>query len=112
MKIRIQDGGLVALGFITGVVCAFLLTRTPTQPPPAPASSVVATGFVLVAASPQPHLITLTNAQWKAPPIYSELPPQLVGSVDAESLLNPAPRRPMDLIDLRYQSDFKLDDLK
>ena len=112
MKIRTRDVGLLAIGFIIGDIGTVLLTTTPTRPSTAPASSLVATGPVLAAAAlPQPF-IAYTNIQLQAPPGEIFLPPRFIDGFDSQSSLYPPMRRPVDLIDTRYQPDIKLDDLK
>ena len=108
MKIQTRDVGLLALGFVVGAVVTVALTSTPTHVPTAPASRVVATGPVLAVASLPSQFIITTNIQLQSPPLRFEMP----GSFDSQSPLYPPMRRPVDLIDTRYQPDIKLDDLK
>ncbi len=111
MKITIRDARLLAVGFIVGLLVAVSFNTT-TRPPTTPASSVMVTGPVLAAASLPPRLITLTNIQWQAPPVHIVLPPRFIDSFDSQGPLYPPVQRRLDLIDLRYQPDIELDDLK
>jgi hypothetical protein len=111
MKIQTRDLGLLAVGFVLGAIITVWLTSTPSRPATISASRVVATGPVLPAFSLPPRLTT-TNIQWGAPPIHIVLPPRFIDSFDSQSPLYPPMRQPVDLIDTRFQSDIKLDDLK
>jgi hypothetical protein len=99
MKIKTRDVGLLAIGFILGVVLTVsLTTTTPTRP----ASTLVLTGPTVASASPPPAFVSITN-MWQAPPVHIVHPPRFIDSFDS---------RRLDLIDYRYQPDIKLDDFK
>ena len=111
MKIITRDVGLLAIGLVIGAIITVLLASTPTRPPTAPTSSIMATGPVLAAASLSLPL-SITNIQWQTPPLEIDLPPRFLDSFDPQSPLYPPMSRNVDLIDTRYQPDIKLDDLK
>ena len=112
MKIRTRDLALLAVGFGIGAVVAVSVTTTLTRPPAAPASSIVATGPALAAASLPLRFIPATNLQWQLPPVHVELPPRFIDIFDPLNPRYPPPRRRVDLIDTRYQPDIRPEDLK
>jgi len=112
MKISARDVGMLAVGFIIGAVVDVSITTTSDRPPAAPASSAVAIGPVVAAASLSLPSIPETNVQWQLPPVHIKLPPEFIDVFDSTDPLYPPPRRSVHLIDTRYQPDIKLDDLK
>jgi hypothetical protein len=111
MKIRTRDAGLLAVGYVLGSIFMALLVTAPIRPASAPAPTGRLAQPVLAVALPPPPVMTMTNIQWQAPPIHRVLPPRLLDSLEPETLF-PPPRRPLDLIDTRYQPpDIKLEDL-
>jgi hypothetical protein len=112
MKVKTRDVGWLAVGFILGAMVTASLTTRPTQPPSAPASTIVLTSPTLAAASLPPAFIAITNIQWEAPPVHIVQPPQFIDNLDSQNPVYPPPHRPVDLIDTRYRPDIKLDGLK
>jgi hypothetical protein len=109
MKIRIRDIGLLAVGFVLGAILTALLSSTPPRPAAPPSSRVVAAGPLLASATvPTPFP---TNFILQIPPMRMIIP-RVPNRLDAQSPSFPSERRPVDLIDMRYQPDIKMDGLK
>jgi hypothetical protein len=102
MKISPRHVGLLAIGVLMGGTITVSFRSDSRRTVPAPASTTVSTGPIYAMASP-PLPLAGTNILLRGPVDFESAP---------DFLENFEPSTRQDLIDTRYEPDFKLDDLK
>ena len=109
MKIRTRDIGLLTVGFVLGTIITVSFTLGTPRPVVMPSSKVITSGPLFAALSFPP--VVDTNFVIQLPPIDWGIP-NASGGLNLQVPSFKSGPQSLDLIDMRYQPDIRLDDLK
>ena len=112
MRIKARKTAWVVAGVTIVSIVIISLRFTSPQPAAAPPFRVVATGPVV--ALPPPRSTLNTNLRFELRPMAALMPrvSGITEGLDSQRFISSRAQRRVDLIDLRYQPEIKLDDLE